>query len=161
MQQVSRVENQYTDEVKRGVIASYVVHGNQSEVARVANIPRKTVNEWCKSSWGLELISQIRHENGDEMISGFTNIIKRALKTTMDRLDTGDYVGLDSEGKTLYKPVSARDSIVIAGIATDKMRLLSNQATSITVTDSALTKISEQLQQFTRHKQEKDITPST
>ena len=153
----TRSTSQYTDEIRRQVIAEYVVSGNAKRVAESVNIPRQTVDQWLKTQWGVELISAIRHEKQDQLISGFTNIIDTALESVSERLSTGDYAGLDENGDTLYKPISARDSILIAAVSTDKMRLLSNQATSITVTDKSLIDISKQLAAFAVDRQEKVV----
>jgi hypothetical protein len=156
-----RTTSQYSDQIRQQAMAEYAISGNATIVSKSLNLPRRTVTDWTTSQWGQELIATIRLENQDMMIASYTNIIKGNLSAQLDRIENGDVVGTDDNGNELRQAVRYRDLVVGAGIAVDKMRLLSNQATSITVTDSALTKISEQLQQFTRHKQEKDITPST
>lgn len=151
----TRSTSQYDDVIRQRTIAEYVVSGNVVRVSESVNIPRQTVQDWVKSEWGIDLIRTIRHEKQDELIAGYTNIIDGALQSVTERLTTGDYAGLDANGDMLYKPISARDSILIAAVSTDKMRLLSNQATSITVTDNALINISKQLAAFAVDKQDK------
>ena len=153
----TRSTSQYTDEQRRRVITEYVVSGNAVRVAESCNIPRQTIDAWVSSGWGVDLISTIRHAKQDELSAGYTNIITRAMESVNKRLSTGDYAGLDKDGETPYKPVSARDSIMIAAISTDKMRLLNNQSTSITVTDNALINISKQLEAFAVDKQERVV----
>ena len=151
----------YTDVDRQRVIAEYVVLGNASKVARAVDIPIRTVCDWVSSEWGLELIAKVRHENQDAMISGYSNIISKALMAVDERLDTGDYLSMDDSGNMLYKPVSAKDAMVIAGISNDKMRLLSNQPTSITSTDGALTRIAEQLASYAKDRDERVIDTQT
>jgi hypothetical protein len=146
--------SQYTDQDRQRVIAEYAVSGNQSRVAESLNLPRQTVAGWINSDWGVELLVKIRHENQNEFISGYTKIVQANLAAQSDRIEHGDVVGLDDDGKPLRQPIKYRDLVVGAGIAVDKIRLLSNQATSITVTDNALTKISAQLAAFAVDKQD-------
>lgn len=147
MSAVSR-KGQYTDEDKRRAMAVYTVLGNQLRTAEQTGIPRRTLHDWIKSSWGQDMITAIRHEKQDQFIAGYTNIIESALESVQERLSTGDYVGTGDDGNPVYKPLSARDSIMIAAISTDKMRLLSNQATTITQSDNVLTGIAAQLAQY-------------
>jgi len=149
--------SQYSSDIRRRAIAEYVVSGNRKQVALALGVPRCTVQDWVRSEWGQELINSIRRENQDSMISRYSSIVQSALDRTSERLEQGDYLGVNEDGETLYKPVSARDSIMIAAISTDKMRLLSNQATSITATDGALVKISEQLAAYAKDQQAKVI----
>lgn len=153
----SNSTSQYTDEDRRRVIAEYAVLGNQVRVADIVQIPRKTVSGWINSSWGVELLATIRHENQDEFIAGFTAIVRANLSAQADRLENGDVVGLDDDGEPLRQPVRYRDLVVGAGVAVDKLRLLSNQATSITVTDNALINISKQLEAFAVDRQERVV----
>lgn len=152
-----RSTSQYTDEDRQRVIAEYVVLGNQKRVAENTGIPTQTINGWVNSDWGQELIRSIRIETQDEMIAGYTRIVRANLSAQEDRLTGGEYIGMDEDGKPLRQPVKYRDLVVGAGIAVDKIRLLSNQATSITVTDNALTNIAKQLSAFVNHKQEREI----
>jgi len=54
--------SQYTNEQRRAVIADYFVTGNITKTAAMNNMPRRTVGTWIKSSWGLELLAEVRHE---------------------------------------------------------------------------------------------------
>ena len=65
--------SQYTDQQRRAVIADYAATGNISKTATKNDLPRKTVDGWVKSEWGIKLAAEIRH-NGDQELS--TNLIK-------------------------------------------------------------------------------------
>jgi hypothetical protein len=91
------------------------------------------------------------------MSAKYTAIIERNLDAQIDRLDNGDVTGRSADGELLRQPIRYRDLVVGAGIAVDKVRLLNNQATSITVTDNALINISKQLEAFAVDRQEKVI----
>ena len=65
--------SQYTDQQRRAVIADYVATGNISKTATKNDLPRKTVDGWIKSEWGIELAAEIRH-SGDQELS--TNLTK-------------------------------------------------------------------------------------
>jgi len=156
-----RSTSQYTDVIRTQVIADYAVVGNQAHVADQLGIPRKTVNQWINSDWGQSLLATIRYENQDSFIAGYTKIVESNLAAQLDRLEHGDVVGVTEDGEQLRQAVRYRDLVVGAGVAVDKIRLLCNQATSITVTDNALTKISEQLSAFAKDKQPKLVEGRT
>ncbi len=153
--------SQYTDEQRREVIAVYAVSGNQTDVSKRLGIPRITVQNWVVSEWGQTLIKEIRQQNSDLMVAGYTNIVKAAIERTQEGLERGDYIGMDADGEPLYRPVGAKDAMVIAGIATDKRQILLHQPTSITATDGALVRISEQLAAYAKDKREKVIESHT
>ena len=153
--------SQYTDIDRQRVIAEYAVIGNLSRVAEALNMPVTTVHGWVSSEWGQELLVTIRKETQDEFIAGYTNIVRANLSAQADRLQHGDIVGLDSEGEEIRQGVRYRDLVVGGGIAVDKIRLLSNQATSITATDGALTRIAEQLASYAKDRDERVIDTQT
>ena len=120
------IGSQYSDVDRRKVLAEYAVHGNQVKVASITGIPRKTISDWVNSEWGQELISRIRHENQDEFITQYENIIRKNLTAQEERLDKGDIVGVDKDGKEVRQSIRYRDLVIGGGIAIDKLRLLCN-----------------------------------
>jgi len=154
---VSAVQRSYSDIERERVIAEYAVLGSQKQVSVACGVPHKTVNCWINSEWGQELLAQIRIENQQEFIAGYTKIVRTNLEAQNDRLLHGDVVGTDEDGNELRQAVRYRDLVVGAGIAVDKIRLLSNQATSITATDGTLARIADQLAQYTTARKEKVI----
>lgn len=153
--------SQYSPQVRQQAIADYAVYGNGRRVSRELGIPAETVQGWIKSEWGQELLTTIRAETQDEMIAGYTKMVKRNLELQHDRLEHGDVVGVSEDGKPLRQAVRYRDLVVGAGIGVDKIRIMCNQATSITATDGALVRISEQLAAYAKDKREKVIEGHT
>ena len=148
--------SQYTDEQRRSVIATYAVLGNQHRVSEQEGVPQKTISDWVNSEWGQELLTQIRLHNQDEFIAGYTRIVRANLTAQEDRLVYGE-VSIGKDGSHVRTPVKYRDLVVGGGIAVDKIRLLSNQATSITATDGTLTNIAKQLAAYAVDKQEEKV----
>ena len=145
----SRSTSQYTDEQRREAIANYAVLGNCKRVAEQQNIPRKTLSQWLKTDWGIELLASIRHETADEMDAKLSTIVVKALNAIEDRVDNGD-VKLDRDGGQVRVPVGAKDLSVIMGVGYDKMRIGRNQATSISTNSSALDNIAKRLEELAK-----------
>jgi len=155
--QIRQSGSQYTDKQRRAVVTQYAIDGNQALVSRKMGIPKVTVHDWVNSDWGIDLIKSIRIENEQEFIIGYTNIIRANLSAQSERLEHGDVIGRDPDGNELRQRVRYRDLVVGAGIAVDKLRLLSNQATSITASDSRLDDIARQLEAYNNDQQAKVI----
>jgi len=114
--------SQYTDEQRKQAIVDYAIKGNISHVAKTMNIPRKTVSDWLRQDWAVDLIAEIRHQNQDQHISQYHELTRRSLELALEGVD-------QLQGKDL----SAGDikALVVTGAtATDKARLL--QSTSHT-----------------------------
>ncbi len=153
--------SQYSPQIRQQAIADYAVCGNGTKVARELGIPIKTVSDWINSGWGQELLASIRVETQDEMIAGYTKMVRRNLELQYDRLEHGDVVGVGEDGKALRQAVRYRDLVVGAGIGIDKIRIMCNQPTSIAAADGALVRISEQLAAYAKDKREKVIEGHT
>ena len=148
----------YTDEQRREAISVYAVMGNIKKAAEFIGMPNRTIQDWVNSEWGQELLTTVRMEKQSEIVAAYHNVVDLSLKAMTDRVVHGDSV-LNKDGDLVKKPVCYRDLVIGAGTGVDKIRLLLNQATSITVTDGALTKISKQLEAYAVDKQEKVINP--
>ena len=83
--------SKYTNEQRRAVIAEYIVTGNITKTAEMNDMPKQTVSNWVNSDWGVELISQLRTEKGEEIDASFTKLYVSAFEQAQDRVENGDF----------------------------------------------------------------------
>lgn len=141
--------SQYSDIQKREAIGVYLVHGNIQKVSKIVNIPDRTLYDWSKKEWWLELVAEMREENKEELDAMFSKGITDAVGKLSDRINYGDaYVTKD--GDVALKPMTGRDLATVTGIIFDKRQLLRNQATSIKAesTDSRLNSLAEKVREL-------------
>jgi hypothetical protein len=98
------------------------VEGNISSVSRKLNIPRQTLSDWSREDWFISLVGDVRHEKAEETASRYQELSLKALAKAdaaidrlSDDLNTSDIKAL----------------VIASAAATDKQRLLLNQATVI------------------------------
>ena len=145
----SRSTSQYTDEQRREAIAVYAVKGNALRTGEYLNIPERTVNQWIKTEWGIELLATIRDEKQQEFDAQITTIIHEALEQQLDRVQNGDYI-LDKHNELKRKPMSGKDLATTMGIDFDKRQLGRGKATSISTNSSALDNIAKRLEELAK-----------
>ena len=127
--------SKYTDEDRRRAALEYSLTGSLSKVAERMGIPRKTISDWKnKSEWWVEVSAKVRHQKEAKILADNEEIIDKAHREIVDRLDNGDVQLVRTKnGVELHKvPVKAKDAAVIRGISDDKRRLSLNQPTAIT-----------------------------
>jgi len=73
--------SQYTDQQRRAVIVDYVESGNISKTAEIHSLPRKTVDGWIKSEWGVELAAEIRHRKDQASATNLTTLNGNTMET--------------------------------------------------------------------------------
>jgi len=97
--------SQYTDQQRRAVIADYVATGNIAKTATINKLPRKTVDGWIKSEWGIELAAEIRQREDQ---ASTTNLTK----------PNGHTIGTDIsvEKGSKYTNQQRREAVVEYGI---------------------------------------------
>ena len=88
---------------------------------------------------GVPLTDEVRSEKEDEFRAGFSGIIETALFRAKDALERGDTKLVKTKDRYEERrvPVSAKDAMVMAAIAYDKLRLIENLPTAITQSDSS------------------------
>ena len=139
--------SKYTDEERRGAALEYGVYGNMAKVARITGIPETTLFYWKNhSGWWDTLVVEVRGEKADEQRQGYSLIVDKAHKETLDRLENGDFAHF--KGEKFRIPVKAKDAAIIAGIATEKIRLSDNLPTSITANGNVEEEIKKLAQYF-------------
>lgn len=109
-------QTRYSDEDVARVIALVDANeGNTAETARQTGIPQRTIHHWTSDRTALVPDSQT------------VLPYKRALA---DRFEEEAHAALDHASR-MRNRAEYRDSMVAAGIAVDKMRLLRDQPTEI------------------------------
>ncbi len=99
----------WDNDTKLEAAAIYANKGTYQAVVRaMPHLPRETVREWGKSDEWLAIIAEHRQLNKDRHITVYDKIVTKATKRVLKTLDQA----------------SAKDSMVIAGIAQDKGRIL-------------------------------------
>jgi len=123
--------SQYTDDQRIAVLADYFVTGNITKTANMHNMPKQTVSNWAKSDWGVELLGQLRTENGEQFDANLTRFIDAAFEQAQDRVENGDY-RVTKDGKLFRVPMGGYQLVISGSTAYDKRQLHRNQPTSIT-----------------------------
>jgi hypothetical protein len=113
-----------------------MVYGSLAKTSKACRIPLTTLYDWKQSEWWVPLTDEVRNEKEDEFRAGFSGIIETALFRAKDALEHGDtkLVKTKEGYQERRVPVSAKDAIVMAAIAFDKLRLSENLPTTISKT---------------------------
>lgn len=114
--------SKYSDEERTQAAIHYAVTGSLVKVERALGIPNTTVCTWKKQSWWDELVATVRSEKLEEHRAIYVSIVDKAQKRVLKDLPNA----------------SARDAMIIAGTATDKVRLHDGMPTSITQSATGL-----------------------
>jgi len=149
--------SQYTDEQRRAACAEYLIKGNARAVARALNIPERTIYDWKDQEWWHTLSITIRKQTEDRITSELDQIIERAHRETLDRLDNGDVQlvkGADGYEERRV-PIKGKDAATIAAIAVDKRQILLNKPTSISGKAEGLTDLMAQFERLARESRER------
>lgn len=144
-----RTTSQYTDVDRREAMSHYVLLGNAKKVSELTNIPHRTIADWTKSEWGMELLAQIRIEKSDEIDASISTTLENASKQLLDRIEKGDEV-LGKDGEKLRLGMKGRDLATVFGIMFDKRQIIRNLPTSIKAesTDSRLNQLADKVREL-------------
>ncbi len=105
MGDIVKTGSKYSHEQRMAAAVLYAIHGNMKKVARQSGIPRTTIISWQKQDWWDELISQVRSAKVDEHRAMYSQLVDAAQAQALAKLPEA----------------TAAQSMVIAGIATDKL----------------------------------------
>lgn len=111
-------KRQYSDNDKATALA--LLDANEGNVLRTSKqlkIPHKTLDEWAKGRNQHPVVADLRIDKKQELHSLFEEVARL-------------YLGQAAQEDTIKK-TNGRDSVIAAATAVDKMRLLTEQATSI------------------------------
>ena len=107
--------SKYTDEDRMNAVVLYATKGTGSAVSRETGIPETTISLWRKSDWWEGAIAEVRSEKQDVYIAQYDKLITEGNTIALEKLPEA----------------SARDAMIIAATANDKLRLCLNQPTTI------------------------------
>ena len=109
---------QYSDEDKAAALALLKANdGNLSKTSRELDIPVGTINRWAKGSGYHPVVLQL--QAGKE--AGLSDLFELVVRRYLNQALTDEVI----------ESTSGQSAVMTAAIATDKMRLLREQATSI------------------------------
>lgn len=128
---------EYTNEERAACLAALHANGgNVAKTARECGVPRMTLQHWAGLTNGDEDASSSEKEPAVPSSSpprpcGLTELVEIAKATLAEKFDAmaHKFLGV-ADGKA--DDLNAKDAMVAAGIAVDKMRLLRNEPTAIT-----------------------------
>jgi len=141
--------SQYSNDQRMAAIADFAVTGNITKTADMNNIPRRTIGNWIKSEWGVELLAGIRHEKGEELDANLTKLIDSAYEQAQDRIENGDY-RVTKDGKLFRVPMGGYQLVISGSTIYDKRQLHRNQPTSIQGDSESISKLVKQFEQISR-----------
>ena len=153
----SPIGSRYTDEQRRAACAEYLVKGNAQAVANSLGIPHTTILDWKNKEWWHTLTVQLRGQTEDRITSELDQIIERAHRETLDRLDNGDVQlvkGADGYEERRV-PIKGRDAATIAAIAVDKRQILLNKPTSISGRAEGMSDLMAQFERLARESRDR------
>ena len=145
----------YTKAEKEQACIEYNVVGSYEQVSKALGVPKTTLHTWSKSEWWQDLSERVRTEKDSQHVALYDNLTRSALSKAQ--------AGIDQLGDTL----SANDikALVVTGAtATDKSRIIRNQAVNIsgsTGSVEAINNLAKQFRELSRSYQEKKIKDST
>jgi len=123
VQIIENLKGSHTDSAKvANFFIAYVSGNSMRKSAEIAELTYGTCAAWKRTEWFTEVCHAARSVAGQAADRKLSSILDLALQNTADRLIKGDPFKNGSEVD--YKPVSARDSAVIAGIMYDKRALV-------------------------------------
>jgi len=139
--------SKYSDEDRRRAAVEFLVTGNMTLVAKNIGIPRQTLVDWKHSEWWEEVISEVRHEKGEEIDAYLTKLIDSAFEQAQDRVENGDY-RVTKDGELIRVPMGGRDLVIAGATVYDKQRLHRNEPTSIRCEFKSIEELAVQFRQL-------------
>jgi hypothetical protein len=146
----------YSDKQKMEAVCSFAVCGNSRRVAELTGVPEATIRSWKQTEWWYETTQRIVQEENEELDTKLTKLINKAVDNVNDRLDNGDMVYDTKRGKLVNRPMSGKDTAIVAAITLDKRQLLRGQPTSRVESvsqDERLLRLAEQFATFSKAKE--------
>ena len=124
--------SKYTDDDRMKAVVTYAVMGSGAAVSRETGIPERTILDWRKSDWFNTALAEVRAEKQDEYIAQYDKLITEGTRIALDKLPDA----------------SARDAMIIAATANDKLRLALNQPTSISASSKGIDDLKRQFEEL-------------
>lgn len=133
--------SKYSDQQRMDVAVLYAISGNATKVAKDTGIPRTTIVGWKKTDWWDDAVTRVRREKADEHRARYSEILSLAQDRTIEALPDA----------------TAQQAAVIGGVAFDKLRLIDNQATSISGKAESMTQLAQEFRRLSEQWEEKQV----
>jgi hypothetical protein len=138
--------SKYTYEQKVMAVATFFVEQNLRKTAEAVNVPYDTVRSWkARAPWWPKVMREVQKEHKDKFCSDLYRVVGTGLKKAIDGLENGDEQlsvdyktvhEVDEDGNKITRkerivyrdrvPVKAKDAMIIAATAQDKLERLEN-----------------------------------
>lgn len=129
---VDAVNKHWSESQKLEAVQAFIMFGKTPQVEAATGIPRGTIAQWKLQNWWKDLEAELRSSDDIELSGKLKKVVDKSIDVIADRLENGDFVYNQKDGKLMRKPVSIRDAHVVAKDLIDKKRVLDNKPTSIT-----------------------------
>lgn len=110
----------YSQAQKLEAVKLWLLTGNLVHTAAALNMPEVTIKSWRYSDWWDELVKEVKSQNSMELSAKLRKIVEKSHEQLVDRLDNGDWVFDQKNGKLIRKPIAARDLSNISNMAIEK-----------------------------------------
>ncbi len=123
--------SKYTDEDRRQAVVLYLTLGTNTAVAKELGCDDSTISRWRETEWWEQEAQKVAEEIEDEFRANLRKVALKGAERALTCIEEGTVTG--------------KDSMVISGIAYDKLRLSENRPTTISATTSGVQAKLEQL----------------
>jgi hypothetical protein len=138
--------SKYDDQQRIDAAIMYAHKGSFSATSREVGIPRQTICTWKDCEWWDRVVSEVRQQKNDLYVAKYGDIIEQAVDIVQEKLPES----------------SARDAMIIAATANDKLRLALNQPTSIRGDSDSIKSLAAEFAKLSQdHKNIQDSVVST
>ena len=145
-------KGEWSEVDKIRAVAIYLEIGTLTKTSEMTGVPVETLRNWKIAPWWHEVKQKILNEQDDELSSKFTNIVKKAQKQVLDRIENGDWIVL-KDGKKERVPMKGKDLQYVVNSNLDKRQLLNDRPTSRTevlTMNDRLKKIGQEFEKFAK-----------
>lgn len=117
-----------SDDTKIEVVKTYLaLGGNLSLTASVTDISRDTLKTWKASNWWKNLVEEIKQCEKLELSAKTKKILNASMDVLADRVQNGDFIYDQKQGKLIRKPLSAKDAHTISVDLMDRAQILDKE----------------------------------
>jgi hypothetical protein len=124
-------------------------------------IPRPTIVSWRTTEWWKELEKDLRAEENIVLSSTMKGLVDKSLLAVEDRLDNGDWIYDNKQGKAVRKPVSMKDALSVSTNLIDKRIAIASTESYTVANDSIaekLAKLAKSFEEFASAKPTVNVT---
>ena len=109
--------SKYTDEDRRQAVVLYLTLGTNTAVAKELGCGQTTISNWRRTDWWEQESVRVCQEIEDEFRAKLRKVALKGAERALTCIEEGTVTG--------------KESMVMSGIAYDKLRLSENRPTSI------------------------------